>query len=106
MNFLDRLARALSSNLDRNALRQEISRIHSDASVEEREAVSRRALLEIVLDTVPVALLLLDEVGKILLSNGEARELFFEGQHSEGQNFLQLLGAVPEELRNALLSET
>jgi signal transduction histidine kinase len=30
----------------------------------------------------------------------------FEGQRPEGQNFLHLIGSVPEALRNALLSET
>jgi two-component system, NtrC family, nitrogen regulation sensor histidine kinase NtrY len=106
MNLLDRLDRALASVLDRNALREEISRIREGVSVEEREALTRRELLETVMDTVPVAIVLLDEVGKILLTNAEARELFFDGQRSEGQNFLQLLGTVPEGLRTALLSET
>jgi PAS domain S-box-containing protein len=106
MNLLDRLDRALASYLDRNALREEISRIREGVSAEESEAVARRELLETVVDTVPIAIVLLDELGKIRFTNHEARELFFEQQRLEGQNFLQLLGAVPEGLRNALLSET
>jgi nitrogen fixation/metabolism regulation signal transduction histidine kinase len=106
MNLLDRLDRALASYLDRNALRDEISRIREGVSVEERETLARRELLETVVDTIPSAIVLLDEVGKIRFANREARELFFEQQRPEGQNFLHLLGAVPEGLRNALLSET
>jgi nitrogen fixation/metabolism regulation signal transduction histidine kinase len=62
--------------------------------------------LEALVDSAPVAMLLLDEVGNIVLTNRESRELLFDGRHPEGENFLGLLSDVPEKLRDALLSET
>jgi two-component system, NtrC family, nitrogen regulation sensor histidine kinase NtrY len=61
--------------------------------------------LQTLVDSAPVAIVLLDEVGSIVFTNLEARELLFEGRRPEGENFLHLLSAVPEKLRNALLSE-
>jgi signal transduction histidine kinase len=106
MNLLDRLDRALASHHERTELRDEISRIREEASLDARAAFARGALLETVVDTLPVAILLLDEVGKIVFTNHEARELLFDGARPDGQNFLHLLGSVPEELRHALLSES
>ena len=50
MNLLDRLDRALASVLDRNALREELSRIREGVSLEEREAAAHRELLATVVD--------------------------------------------------------
>jgi len=105
MNLLDRIDRALTSYLDRSALKEELSRIRAGIS-EERETLAKGVLLETVVDTLPLAILLIDDLGKIVFTNAEARDLFFEGQRPEGQNFLQLLGSVPDGLRQALLSET
>lgn len=114
MNLLDRLDRALAAYRDRGGPQEERRSRDRElppagaaaASTEGRASLARRELLETVVDAVPIAIILLDEVGKIAFTNAEARELFFEGQRLEGQNFLQLLGTVPEGLRNALLSET
>lgn len=76
------------------------------SSSEERGARVRAELLETVMNAVPIAILLLDDVGKIVLTNAAARCLFFDGQAAEGQSFLQLLGTVEDELRQALVSET
>ena len=62
--------------------------------------------LQTLVDSVPVAILVLDEVGTIVFTNLEARELFFDGSKRDGENFLHLLSLVPEKLRMALLSET
>jgi two-component system, NtrC family, nitrogen regulation sensor histidine kinase NtrY len=62
--------------------------------------------LETLVDSAPVAIVLLEELGTIVFANHEARELLFEGRRPEGENFVQLLSGVPVELRNALLSET
>lgn len=62
--------------------------------------------LETLVDNVPVAILVLDEIGTIVFTNLEARELFFDGRKPDGENFLHLLSLVPEKLRTALLSET
>jgi nitrogen fixation/metabolism regulation signal transduction histidine kinase len=106
MNFLDRIDRALAAYRDRTALRDELCRIREGISVEEREVLAKGELLETVMNTLPLAILLIDDLGKIVLSNPEAQALFFEGRRPEGQNFLQLLASVPEGLRTALLSET
>jgi nitrogen fixation/metabolism regulation signal transduction histidine kinase len=105
MNFLDRIDRALASYLDRTALRDELTRIRAGISADEREALAKSELLETVMNRLPLAILIIDDLGKIVLSNTEARALFFEGRPPEGQNFLQLLGTVHEDLRTALLSQ-
>src|SRR5262245_48491561 len=66
----------------------------------------RQELLEVLVDSAPVAILLLREIGVIAYTNAEARNLWFEGRHPEGENFIQLLNGVPPKLRSALLSET
>jgi len=106
MNILERIDRALASYRDRTALREELCRIRESVLVEEQKSRAQRELLEAVVNTLPFAILLIDDLGKIVFTNSEAQALFFEGRSPEGQNFLQLLGAVHEGLRQALLSET
>jgi nitrogen fixation/metabolism regulation signal transduction histidine kinase len=105
MNLLDRIDRALASYRERTALRDELCRIREGISAEEREALAKGELLETVMNTLPLAILLIDDLGKIVFANAEAQALFFEGRRPEGQNFLQLLGTVPQDLRTALLCE-
>ena len=50
-----------------------------------------------------MAILLLDAVGKMLLTNAAARELFFEGRDAAGENLLTMLGTAPAPFRDALL---
>src|ERR1044071_7077791 len=106
MNILERIDRALASYRDRSALREELCQIRESVLVEEQKSRSQRELLEAVVNTLPLAILLIDDLGRIVFTNSEAQALFFDGKLPEGQNFLQLLGAVPEGLRQALLSET
>jgi nitrogen fixation/metabolism regulation signal transduction histidine kinase len=106
MSIIDRIDRALASYRDRTALREELCRIRESVLAEEQKAQAQRTLLETVVNTLPIAVLLIDDLGKIVFTNSEAEALFFEGKKPEGQNFLQLLAAVPEGLRHALLSET
>ena len=105
MNLLERIDRALASYRDRTALREELCRIREGVLAEEQRAQAQRELLETVVNTLPVAVLLIDDLGKIVFTNSEAEGLFFDGKKPDGQNFLQLLGAVHEGLRQALLSE-
>src|SRR5262245_55544758 len=56
-----------------------------------------------VAEATPLALLLYSDTGRIVYANAGARELFFEGASPVGKNFLELIGAAPEELRRALL---
>ena len=65
----------------------------------------RQRLLQVIVDSTPAAIVLVSEIGKIVFTNAAARQLFFDGREATGQNFLQMLGAVDEPLRHALLSE-
>jgi signal transduction histidine kinase len=70
----------------------------------ERRLADRQRLFEEVMEAAPVALLLYSDSGRIAYANPAARELFFEGQDCEGQNFLKLLAAAPRPLGTALLA--
>ncbi len=52
-----------------------------------------------------MAIVLFGETGRIVYSNEEARQLFFEGNALEGHNFLHMLKDAPETLRAALLAD-
>ena len=105
MSLFNRLGAALSSDFDPAALRDEVSRLARALAQQEAAAAERQALLQTVLDAAPVAIVLLDDVGKIVFANLGARELFFEAKNPEGENFLRMLAGVPEPLSKALLSE-
>jgi nitrogen fixation/metabolism regulation signal transduction histidine kinase len=66
----------------------------------------RQRVIAVVADSVPDAVVLFSEVGTIKYSNPVARDLFFEGQNPEGQNFIRLVSAAAAALREALLGET
>jgi two-component system, NtrC family, nitrogen regulation sensor histidine kinase NtrY len=106
MDLLNRLDKALASGVDPAALRAEISRIRARVSPGELALAARQEILETLVDTTPAAIVLLDEVGTIVFTNSEARELFFESKDPQGANFLHLLMEVPETLRRALLSDS
>jgi two-component system, NtrC family, nitrogen regulation sensor histidine kinase NtrY len=67
---------------------------------------ARQRFLAVVADSVPDAVVLFSEVGTIQYSNPVARDLFFEGQIPEGQNFIRLVSAATAPLREALLGDT
>lgn len=100
MTILNRLAAALSSEL-----RDEIKRLEQQLASEQRAASEQTELLMAVVEAAPVALVVLTEHGVIRYTNHAARELFFDGEAAEGQNFLQLLARASEPLRKALLSD-
>jgi signal transduction histidine kinase len=66
----------------------------------------RLRFLSLVADSVPDAVVLFSDVGTIQYANPVARDLFFEGQGPEGQNFIRLVSAAAAPLREALLGET
>jgi two-component system, NtrC family, nitrogen regulation sensor histidine kinase NtrY len=70
-----------------------------------REAELARGdqMLRGVLDASPLAVLLLEDGGRIAYENAGARELFFEGRSCQGQNFLQLAAGGPEAIAGAVL---
>jgi len=81
------------------ALRQALSDARAEHAQKER-------LLQTVVENAPMAIVLYGQTGKLLYSNAEARELFFEGRSLTGENFLRLLDRAPEALRQGLLTET
>jgi two-component system nitrogen regulation sensor histidine kinase NtrY len=68
-----------------------------------REGATRERLLQAVVESAPIAILLLDPTGTMLLTNVAARELFFEGRDATGENLLTMLGTAPPPFREALL---
>ena len=78
-----------------------------DAQLEEQRSAGERreGLLRTVVETTPVAMVLFGEGGSIIFTNRSARELFFEGQAVEGQNFLSMIEGAQASLRQALLSD-
>jgi nitrogen fixation/metabolism regulation signal transduction histidine kinase len=70
-----------------------------------RAAVERETLLRAAIDGTPSALVVFSEAGRISLANEAARELFFEDQDPQGQDFVALLDNAPDALRRALTGD-
>ncbi len=62
-------------------------------------------LVSAIVDASPLALLVYADAGAIVFANAEAERLFAEGRALRGSNFLHLLNAAPESLREALLGD-
>lgn len=82
--------------------RESIARAKANESVQR----IRERIIPIIADSVPDAVVLFSDIGTIQYSNVVARDLFFEGQSPEGQNFIRLVSAAAAPLREALLGET
>jgi two-component system nitrogen regulation sensor histidine kinase NtrY len=78
-----------------NALSQRLRAEHDDV-------FQRELLLETLVEGAPTAIVLCNDAGRVVLSNGAARELLFEGQRPEGSELSALLGERPE-LSSALI---
>jgi nitrogen fixation/metabolism regulation signal transduction histidine kinase len=63
-------------------------------------------MLRLIADSVPEAVLFFSDLGLIRYANAAARELFFEGNAPDGQNFIRLVGNAPVPLREALLGDS
>ncbi len=64
--------------------------------------VQRELLLDTVVQNTPVALVLVDAVGRIAYANIAARHLFNEGRSLHGLDFAALLAQAPRALRDAV----
>ena len=93
------LASALTYAAQARALRRTLASERAQHAQKER-------LLQTVVENAPMAIVLYGHTGKLLYSNAEARDLFFEGRSLTGENFLRLLDHAPEALRQGLLAET
>jgi two-component system nitrogen regulation sensor histidine kinase NtrY len=99
LGLLMRTRRAASS------ARAEVATLRTEVALRRGEAADREALLRAVVEATPVALVLYADGGRILFTNGAARDLFFETNAVEGENFLPMLERAPASLRRALLAE-
>lgn len=74
---------------------------------QERQAVRQRELLlQSALDRSPAAILLMNQIDRIIYSNREARRLLTGGVKLEGRNFAEIQAGCPREMREILTSET
>ncbi len=70
---------------------------------DERSAIRQRELLlETALYRSPVALVLANQIDRVVYSNPEARRLFLGGTKLEGRRFTEVLTGCPQELRDTL----
>ena len=99
VGLLVALSQARKYALKVGALQQALGDVRAEHEQKER-------LLQTVVENAPMAIVLYGQTGKLLFSNAEARELFFEGRELTGENFLRLLDRAPEALRQGLLTET
>ncbi|HYP87117.1 MAG TPA: ATP-binding protein [Polyangiaceae bacterium] len=70
------------------------------------ERAARAPLLKAVGDVAPMAIVVYGDTGRISYCNAEARALFAEDQPLEEQNFLRLVQAAPESLKQALVRDS
>jgi two-component system nitrogen regulation sensor histidine kinase NtrY len=80
-----------------NALGEMLRREHNDA-------YQKQILFETVIQAAPMAFVLCNEAGTVVLANVCARELFFAGKRLEGQDFASVLSEWPFEVAAAILS--
>jgi len=74
---------------------------------EERHAVRQRELLlQTALDSSPTAILLVNQIDRIIYSNREAQRLLTGGAKLEGRTFAELRAGCPSAMRELLASET
>ena len=70
---------------------------------EERSALRQRELLlETALYSSPVALVLTNQIDRVVYANPEARQVFLGGSRLEGRRFGEILAGCPGELRDTL----
>jgi len=69
----------------------------------EESAEHHELLLRTLIDSTPMAILLLVDTGEIEYANQAARDLFFEGRSLEQENFMVLLSEAKAPLRDAVL---
>jgi nitrogen fixation/metabolism regulation signal transduction histidine kinase len=80
-----------------NALGEMLRREHNDA-------YQKQILFETVIQAAPMAIVLCNEAGTVILANVCARELFFAGKRLQGHDFADLLADWPQEIASAILT--
>lgn len=85
--------------------RAERQNLEKLARAERQERSEQQRLLVAVVENAPMAIVVYGDTGKIAYSNGQARELFAEGQPLGDENFLRLAQRAPEALKQALVRD-
>jgi nitrogen fixation/metabolism regulation signal transduction histidine kinase len=80
-----------------NALGEMLRREHNDT-------YQKQILFETVIDAAPMAIVLCNEAGTVVLANGSARELMFGGRRLERHDFAEVLESWPKEIAEAILA--
>jgi len=73
---------------------------------ERRDMRERELLLQAALNQSPVAILLVNQLDRIIYSNHESRRLLLGGAKLEGKTFSELRDGLPEEMKRILAGET
>jgi two-component system nitrogen regulation sensor histidine kinase NtrY len=73
---------------------------------ERRDIRERELLLQAALNQSPVAILLVNQLDRIIYSNHEARRLLMGGAKLEGKGYSELRAGLPEEMKQILAGET
>jgi nitrogen fixation/metabolism regulation signal transduction histidine kinase len=93
----------------RNDEMGELARLYNDVGSllqEERHNIRQKELvLETALDRSPVAIMLVNQLGRVIFSNPEARKLLFGGAKLEGRSFAEIEEGCPEDMREILAGE-
>ncbi len=87
----------------------ELARLYNDVGrllQKERHHIRQKELLlETALDRSPVAIMLVNALGRVIFSNPEARRLLLGGARLEGRSFAELEQHCPEDMRMILASK-
>ena len=82
----------------------ELARLYNDVGrllqKERQHLRQKELLLETALDRSPVAIMLVNALGRIIFSNPEARKLLLGGARLEGRSFAELEQHCPEDMRD------
>ena len=73
---------------------------------ERRDLLQRELLLATALDRSPAAILLINQMGRIIYSNRESRRLLMGGAKPEGRKFADILDGCPPGMREILETRT
>jgi nitrogen fixation/metabolism regulation signal transduction histidine kinase len=98
-----RIARA--RDIDLGEIVTRFNRLGEMLKTEHNDIYQREILLENVLESVPAAVLLLNEAQHVIFANATARELFFAKKKMEGLPLADVLARNPESVREALRAE-
>ena len=106
-NFLDNdfsVSIAKTRNDELGELVEVYNKVGSELRDERLNLYQRELLLDTVIQTTPLALILVDDSGAIIYSNSSAKQLVNNGKAVNGSNFIQLLKNKPKPFSDSVNS--